>query len=66
MIGEVEDIGHHEPLSEEKLCPILAMYKAKSFEDGVDKADKLVNTFGPGHTGGFQAASERSARLIAH
>ncbi|EFN58161.1 hypothetical protein CHLNCDRAFT_141971 [Chlorella variabilis] len=50
IIGEVEVIGKEEPLSEEKLCPVLAMYRASDFEDAVDKAARLVNLFGPGHT----------------
>ncbi|KAG1664035.1 hypothetical protein FOA52_010454 [Chlamydomonas sp. UWO 241] len=50
IIGEVEMIGHMEPLSEEKLCPILACYKAPSFEAAVDMADRLINFAGAGHT----------------
>eukprot|EP00798_Chlamydomonas_sp_ICE-L_P015525 gene15525-21614_t len=50
LIGECETVGHEEPLSEEKLSPILGFFKSKDFEDGVAIADKLVNTFGPGHT----------------
>lgn len=50
IIGEVSEIGKHEPLSEEKLCPVLAMYRSPSFEDAVDKADRLIRLFGPGHT----------------
>jgi acetaldehyde dehydrogenase/alcohol dehydrogenase len=46
----VEGIGKHEPLSEEKLCPLLAMYRAADFEDAVQKADRLVMLFGAGHT----------------
>jgi len=42
LIGEVENIGLEEPFSYEKLSPILAMYRAKDFEDGVKKAEKLV------------------------
>jgi len=50
IIGEVAEIGHQEPLSEEKLCPVLAMYKAPGFEKAVDMADKLITFGGPGHT----------------
>lgn len=50
IIGEVEGIGKHEALSEEKLCPVLAMYKAPTFEKAVDMADKLITFGGPGHT----------------
>ncbi|KXZ52653.1 hypothetical protein GPECTOR_9g698 [Gonium pectorale] len=50
LIGEVEKIGDAEPLSQEKLCPILAMYKARDFEDGLDKAHSLIMYGGAGHT----------------
>lgn len=39
-----------EEFSHEKLSPVLAMYKAESFEDALDKADRLVREGGPGHT----------------
>ncbi len=39
IIAEVENIGLEEPFSYEKLSPILAMYRAKDFEDGVKKAE---------------------------
>lgn len=47
---QVEGIGKDEPLSEEKLCPVLAMYKAPNFETAVTMADKLITFGGPGHT----------------
>ncbi len=48
--GEIEEIGHQEPLSEEKLSPVLGMYRASSFDVAVDMADRLVRFAGPGHT----------------
>lgn len=50
LIAEVENIGLEEPFSYEKLSPVLAMYRAKDFEDGVKKAEKLVLFAGRGHT----------------
>ncbi|WP_375329633.1 bifunctional acetaldehyde-CoA/alcohol dehydrogenase [Microcystis sp. BLCC-F210] len=50
LIAEVENIGLEEPFSYEKLSPILAMYRAKDFGDGVKKAEKLVLFAGRGHT----------------
>ena len=47
---QVDVIGKEEPLSEEKLCPVLAMYRAPDFKNAVTMADKLINMFGPGHT----------------
>lgn len=42
LCPQVEGIGTDEPLSEEKLCPVLAMYRARDFDDAIAKADKLV------------------------
>lgn len=50
LIGEVEEISGEEPFAYEKLSPILAMYRASSFEDAVDKAEQLVEFGGRGHT----------------
>ncbi|GAX83565.1 hypothetical protein CEUSTIGMA_g10990.t1 [Chlamydomonas eustigma] len=43
-------IGKEEPLSEEKLCPVLGMYRAADYASAVDMADRLVRFAGPGHT----------------
>jgi len=37
-------------LLQEKLSPVLAMYRAKDFEDAMNKSEKLLNFAGPGHT----------------
>lgn len=50
LIGEIDTIGYEEPLSFEKLSPILAMYRGNSFEDCIHKAEALVQFGGPGHT----------------
>ncbi|AFZ36826.1 alcohol dehydrogenase AdhE [Stanieria cyanosphaera PCC 7437] len=50
ILAEVEEIGFNEPFSQEKLAPILAMYRAKDFNQAVDKAQQLVELGGRGHT----------------
>ncbi|GIL64204.1 hypothetical protein Vafri_18176 [Volvox africanus] len=50
LIGEVEALGDSEPLSQEKLCPILAMYKAPTYEHAVHIAHSLIMYGGAGHT----------------
>lgn len=50
LIGEVEAIDTSEPFAYEKLSPILAMYRARNFQDAVDRAEKLVQFGGRGHT----------------
>ncbi len=50
LIGEVESVELSEEFAHEKLSPVLAMYKAESFTDALDKADRLVADGGYGHT----------------
>ena len=50
LIGEVESVELSEEFAHEKLSPVLAMYKAKDFEDALAKAEHLVADGGYGHT----------------
>ena len=50
LIGEVTSVDISEEFAHEKLSPVLAMYKAKDFEDAMQKADRLVQDGGFGHT----------------
>ena len=50
LIAEVESVEISEPFAHEKLSPVLAMYRCSSFEDGMNKAQKLVEEGGFGHT----------------
>lgn len=51
LIGEVESVNISEEFAHEKLSPVLAMYKAKNFDDALAKAEQLVEDGGLGHTG---------------
>ena len=50
LIGEVESVDISEEFAHEKLSPVLAMYRAKDFEDAIKKASKLIDDGGLGHT----------------
>ena len=50
LIGEVESVDISEEFAHEKLSPVLAMYRAKSFEDALGKAERLIADGGYGHT----------------
>ncbi len=50
LIGEVESVELSEEFAHEKLSPVLAMYKVSSFEEALDKAERLVEDGGYGHT----------------
>ena len=42
LIGEVESVDISEEFAHEKLSPVLAMYKAKTFDEALAKAEQLV------------------------
>ena len=50
LIGEVESVDPAEPFAWEKLSPILAMYRVKTFDEALDKAERLIADGGYGHT----------------
>ena len=50
LIGEVESVELSEEFAHEKLSPVLAMYRAKDFDDAVEKAVHLIEDGGLGHT----------------
>jgi acetaldehyde dehydrogenase/alcohol dehydrogenase len=50
LIGEVESVELEEAFSHEKLSPVLGMYRVKSFDEALQKAVRLVELGGFGHT----------------
>ena len=50
LIGEVESTDISEEFAHEKLSPVLAMYRAKDFDDALSKAEQLIAGGGFGHT----------------
>ena len=50
IIGEVESVDISEEFAHEKLSPVLAMYKAKTFDEAIEKAEHLIADGGYGHT----------------
>ena len=50
LIGEVESVDLSEEFAHEKLSPVLAMYKSSSFDDALEKAYRLIEDGGLGHT----------------
>ncbi len=66
LIGEVESVDISEEFAHEKLSPVLAMYKAVSFEDAVTKAERLIKDGGHGHTASIYVnPNTQRERLLA-
>ena len=62
LIGEVESVDVSEPFAHEKLSPVLAMYRAKTFDQAVANAEKLVEDGGIGHTASLYIDPSRTDR----
>ncbi len=52
-----------DPFSREKLSPILAMYKAKDFDEAANNAYTLVSKGGAGHTSVLYTDERKSERI---
>ena len=68
LIGETKDItmGPEEPFSHEKLSPVLALYRAKNFEEGAMMAKKLIEAGGLGHTSVFYTNPANTDRIKSY
>ncbi|KQY43091.1 bifunctional acetaldehyde-CoA/alcohol dehydrogenase [Cellulomonas sp. Root137] len=50
ILAEVSSVGPHEPLTREKLAPVLAVLRAESTEHGITLAEQMVEFDGLGHS----------------
>ncbi|GIJ48110.1 aldehyde-alcohol dehydrogenase [Virgisporangium aliadipatigenens] len=50
LLVEVGSVGDAEPLTREKLCPVLAVLRAPTREDGFRYAEQMVEYHGLGHS----------------
>lgn len=66
LIGEVESVDISEEFAHEKLSPVLAMYKAHSFDEALDKAERLVADGGYGHTASLFVNVNEKDKIMKH
>ena len=66
LIGEVESVDISEEFAHEKLSPVLAMYKAKTFDEAIEKAEHLVADGGYGHTSSIYVNVNEKEKLEKH
>ena len=64
LIGEVESVDIAEPFAHEKLSPVLAMYRAKKFEEALDKAQRLLEDGGYGHTAAVYLSTRTETKKL--
>lgn len=58
ILAEVSGVGPHEPLTREKLCPVLAVLHAGSTEEGIALAEQMVEFDGLGHSAAIHTRDE--------
>ncbi|WP_186424238.1 bifunctional acetaldehyde-CoA/alcohol dehydrogenase [Lacrimispora celerecrescens] len=66
LIGEVESVNIEEEFAHEKLSPVLAMYKAKTFDEAIEKAEQLVADGGYGHTSSLYINVNEKEKMDKH
>ena len=66
LIGEVESVDISEEFAHEKLSPVLAMYKAKTFDEALAKAEQLVADGGYGHTSSLYVHPAETEKIAKH
>ena len=66
LIGEVESVDISEEFAHEKLSPVLAMYKAKTFDEALEKAERLVEDGGYGHTASLYINTNEKEKMAKH
>ncbi|AQW21279.1 bifunctional acetaldehyde-CoA/alcohol dehydrogenase [Lentilactobacillus curieae] len=55
---EINKIGIKEPLSGEKLSPVISVFKSADHKEAFDLAEKLLNYGGLGHTAAIQTTDD--------
>ena len=66
LIGEVESVDISEEFAHEKLSPVLAMYKAETFDEAIAKAARLVADGGYGHTSSLYIHPAEKEKIEKH
>ncbi|OOF38029.1 bifunctional acetaldehyde-CoA/alcohol dehydrogenase [Rodentibacter rarus] len=62
LLAECKEVGEKEPLTREKLSPVLALVKATSTEDGLNKAEQMVEFHGLGHSAAIHTNNAELAK----
>ena len=66
LIGEVESVDISEEFAHEKLSPVLALYKAETFDEALAKAERLVADGGYGHTSSLYIHPAETEKIQKH
>ncbi|WP_257812684.1 bifunctional acetaldehyde-CoA/alcohol dehydrogenase [Aggregatibacter actinomycetemcomitans] len=62
LLAECKEVGEKEPLTREKLSPVLALIKSTSREDSLEKAEQMVEFHGLGHSAAIHTSDAELAK----
>ncbi|MEQ2527317.1 bifunctional acetaldehyde-CoA/alcohol dehydrogenase [Robertmurraya yapensis] len=62
LVAELTGVGPEYPLSREKLSPVLACYKVKSLEEGLKRAEEMLEFGGLGHSAVLHSTNDEVIR----
>lgn len=62
LVAECAQVGEKEPLTREKLSPVLALLKSHSTEEGFQLAEAMVNFHGLGHSAAIHTKDANIAK----
>lgn len=65
LVAELKGVGPKFPLSAEKLSPILACYKVKNAEEGIELAASVVRFGGMGHSSVIHSQNDEIIRKFS-
>ncbi|MER5636456.1 bifunctional acetaldehyde-CoA/alcohol dehydrogenase [Kitasatospora sp. NPDC002227] len=66
ILAEVGEVGEAEPLTREKLCPVLAVLKAGTRREGLRLATEMVEFHGLGHSAAVHTEDAAFAEEFGH
>lgn len=61
ILVECKEVGPVEPISREKLSPVLAVYKVKDDKEGFARAEQMVSFNGLGHSAAIHCKEQKMA-----
>ncbi|RRN03418.1 bifunctional acetaldehyde-CoA/alcohol dehydrogenase [Bibersteinia trehalosi] len=64
LLAECKEVGELEPLTREKLSPVLALLKADDTEHGLQLAEAMVNFHGLGHSAAIHTQNSELAKTF--
>ena len=65
LLAPITQIGVEEPLSREKLCPVLALYIAKNRNQAIAQARAVLRLTGAGHSAAIHCTDEQTTMAYA-